>query len=141
MKTISKFLISLAAIFFLFGCGDSNSKPEDLGQEFITALYSGDGDKAVKLIDFEALKKGNKKAVDADEKEFVTEKIKSMSASVKEKADKAGGIKEIKLDKAEYNKERDKVRCTYVITFNKDNLTKNENVKLFKKDDKWYIDL
>ena len=141
MKTISKFLISLAAIFLLFGCGDNHSNPEELGKEFVSALYAGEGDKAIKMIDFEVLLEEKGKKDDDSKVEFVKGKIRSMAASVKKKVEKEGGIKEIKLDKADYNEKKDRVFCNYEITFNKSDFKKYEHVKLFNKNNKWYIDL
>jgi hypothetical protein len=127
MKKILSVLVFIGII--LMGCGSST--PEERAKEFIQIAYSGDGDKLMSMIYIP-------ENAQAGTKEMVTGKMKMAAEASKQKAEKAGGIKNIESSPAKID--GDRATVSVAVTF-QDGKTKNENVRLIKIKDNWLISI
>lgn len=135
MKLLVKLLIGLCIAFMVSSCGGS-STPEAAAKKYIEAVYDGDADKAIAMIEL-ADKDKNTPGVE----DMVTGKMKSAVAKAQEQAKQRGGVKEITTQPATYDDSADKTfaNVTVIINFNDSNPPEKQYTHLIKTDDGWKI--
>ncbi|WP_267523443.1 DUF4878 domain-containing protein [Campylobacter sp. MG1] len=120
---MKKVFFMLCATLFLVACGGDN--PKDIAKNFIESAYNGKVENMMKYLD-----------VPDNQKETAKGKLSMMVLMTAEATNKKGGISNISIIDITENDENANV--TLKITF-KDKSEANENVRLYKKDKKWYV--
>lgn len=134
MKLLVKLLVGLCIVFMVSSCGGS-STPEAAAKKYIEAVYDGDADKAIAMIEL-ADKDKNAPGVE----DMVSGKMKSAVAKAQEQAKQRGGVKEITTQPATYtDDDKTLARVTANISFNDSNLQQKKYIHLIKTDDGWKI--
>ncbi len=131
-------LFVFVSFFALFGCSDNS--PEGVAKGFTEALYDSDFDKALTYLYY--------KTSSEQEKEMTEQLIRGkfetfIPTELNKIEEKFGGIKSISVDKVEMNGD-DKARVKIIMQFKKAYKGVDYNirdVKVFKVDDKWYVQI
>ena len=125
---ISKFFLTTLLMFFV-ACGGP-SQPEEIAVEALNASTKGDVEKLAKYFGIE------KRAKDDSEKTAAKGKLSKVAAGTRNKAEKMGGLKEVKVLESSDEGEMKIVKVQ--MTFgNGENIS--ENIKLEKIDSEWFI--
>ena len=125
---ISKFFLTTLLMFFVACRGPSS--PEEIAVEALKASTKGDVEKLAKYFGIE------KRAKDDSEKTAAKGKLSKVAAGTRNKAEKMGGLKEVKVLESSDEGEMKIVKVQ--MTFgNGENIS--ENIKLEKIDGEWFI--
>ena len=133
LKKMMGFMFLAVAMMTLSACGD---KPDEAGKaavEFIEAVASGDGDKAVSLMYFGDLEKDPMA-------EQITGKFKMIVAEAGKKIKEQGGLGKVEVAKVEYSEDKNKAVVT-LKTVLKNGEEKTENQNMIKVDGKWKVEV
>lgn len=136
MKRLLAGILTLFLAFSLTACGSGGSSPEKVAERYVELVYKGDADGVMKLI---ALKSGDKDEPGVED--MLRGKIKSMMAKAQEKADKAGGVKDITVAPANYSEDKKRADVEVTVTFKKSDTPDIARIRLFNTDDGWKINL
>lgn len=121
---MKKLLLTIVTFLFV-ACGGSN--PEDIANKFYEGIFKGKVDSVVECFEYKQ-----------NTKEAVKGKISMMVLAASENAKKHGGFKSAKTKLI--NKTENTARTTTTLIF-KDGTTKEESLRLYNKDGKWFIQM
>jgi len=145
MRTFFNVLLSICLAVGLSACGSPSDVPEQMGKDFFTAVYDGDSDKALQILDIQNVAnenlKNDSKFGGAALNEMMNGKIKGMVAQQKKKTDERGGLKDVKVVKTELNKEQNAANISYEIFYKNSDVVDKEQMSFVKKDNKWQIEI
>lgn len=137
MKLIMKFLSVFLLALMVTACSNNDS-PEQVAEKFISAIYKGDSDTVINLINFP--KDDDNK--DMDMKMFVKSKMQEALVRGKKFTDDHGGLDKVESAPAEYTNDEKTMAKVKTTIFFKDNTKKEErNISVIKADGKWLINL
>lgn len=122
---MKKILFVLISILVFVACGDNN--PKSIAKDFIESAYNGKVENMMKHLD-----------IKDNEKEAAKGKLSMMVLAVTDYTNKNEGIKEVKV--MDIQEQDDNAKVSIKVIFNNKE-EKIENVKLYKKDKKWFIKL
>ncbi|MFD1244876.1 DUF4878 domain-containing protein [Paralysiella testudinis] len=136
MKRLLAGILSLLMAFSLAACGSGGSSPEKVAERYVELVYKGDADGVLKLIVLKPEER-DKPGVE----DMLRGKIKAMMAKAQEKADKAGGVKDITAAPANYSEDKQRAAVQVTVTFKKSDTPDVARIRLFHTDDGWKINL
>ncbi|MWP62015.1 DUF4878 domain-containing protein [Gilliamella sp. Pas-s25] len=137
MKLLMKFLSVFLLALIVTACSTEDT-PEKVSEKFITAIYKGDTDTVMNLINFP--KDDNNKGMDMTM--LVKSKMQEAIQEEKKFADEHGGLDKIESAPAEYINDEKTMAKIKATVFFKDNTKKDlYDISAIKIDNKWMINL
>ncbi|OCG39858.1 MULTISPECIES: DUF4878 domain-containing protein [unclassified Gilliamella] len=137
MKLVIKFLSIFLLALMVTACSNDDS-PEKVSEKFITAIYKGDTDTVMSLINFPK----DSDNTDMDMRMFVKSKMQEALVRGKKFTDDHGGLDKVESAPAEYTNDEKTMAKVKTTVFFKDNTKKEEkNISVIKADGKWLINL
>ncbi|MWN05668.1 DUF4878 domain-containing protein [Gilliamella sp. Pas-s95] len=137
MKLLMKFLSVFLLALIVTACSTEDT-PEKVSEKFITAIYKGDTDTVMNLINFP--KDDNNKGMDMTM--LVKSKMQEAIQQGKKFADEHGGLDKVESAPAEYTNDEKTMAKVKTTVFFKDNTKKDESsLSVIKTDNKWMINL
>ncbi|MBR6026180.1 MAG: DUF4878 domain-containing protein [Neisseriaceae bacterium] len=133
-QKIFLFFYTIITVFLLTACLPNS--PEKIAEKFMRAVYSGDSQT---VIDMVYIEEENKNKVGMEE--MLRGKLKIMVDDAHDKAQKRGGVKSVKSDKAEYSNNNQQAKVKVHVIFNQNNEEIIEDVKLIKDKKVWKINM
>lgn len=121
---MKKLLLTIVAFLFV-ACGGSN--PEDIANKFFKGVFEGKVDSVVECFEYNQYTK-----------EVVKGKVSMMVLTASEKAKQYGGFKSVKTKLINKTENNAKAITTSIF---KDGTKIDENVSLYNKDGKWFIQM
>lgn len=128
------FFYTIITVLLLTAC--LGNSPEKTAEKFMRAVYSGD---AQTVIDMIYIEEENKNKVGMEE--MLRGKLKIMVDEAHTKAQKLGGVKSVKAEKATYNNNNQQAKVAVRIVFKQDNKEIIESVKLIKDKKEWKVNM
>lgn len=137
MKLIMKFLSVFLLAFMVTACSNNDS-PEQVAEKFISAIYKGDSDTVINLINFP--KDDDNKGMDM--RMFVKSKMQEALQRGKQFADEHGGLDKVESELVKYTNDEKNMAIVSTTVIFKDATKKEEkNISVIKADGKWLINL
>lgn len=122
---MKKLFLAILSIMFLVACG--GNKPEDIAKNFIEYTAKGDIEKMMTYLE-----------IPDKEKEMAKGKLTMLSADFASKVEKNGGLNKVEVISSDIEGDYARVKLKMSL---KNGSSKEENIRLYKKNDKWFIKL
>lgn len=129
------FLAVMFVAVVAVACGGSSDKPEDVAKEFITAFEKGDSKRVLDIIYLD------EKDSTPEAKEMIEGKLGMMVEMAQGEIEAKGGIKEIKIDRVEYNSDKSKAAVYVVVTYKDGEVSGPDEIGTVKTKDGWKAEL
>jgi len=135
MKRLTQYIGILFFTLLAVACSSGESSPEKVAEKYVNAMYSGDADSIMKMIDVPDSEKSSQISM------MVKGKLQDSVIKAKTYAENHGGVDKVEYQPTKYLND-DKTRAVVEINvIFKDSKNKNEKLKLIKVDGNWFIEL
>lgn len=122
---MKKLFLTIFSVLLLVSCGTDG--PEDVAKNFVNYAYEGKIDKLITCVE-----------VSEKDKDLAKGKLSMISSEFTNNINRKGGLKSIETIKKEINENT--AYITLKLHF-KNGGSNNENFRLYKKENRWYIKL
>lgn len=133
MKQVKMFFAVMLFAMVAVACGDAKDSPEDVAKEFMTVFEKGDSKRLMDIIYLD----------DEDNtpeaKEMIEGKLGMMVEMAQGEIKAQGGIKEIKIDRVEYNSDKTTASVYISVTYKDGEESGPDELNTIKTKDGWKV--
>lgn len=135
LKQLKMFFAVMFIAVVAVACGGSSDQPEDVAKEFITVFEKGDSKRLLDIIYID--EKDNM----PETKAMIEGKLSMMVGMAQGEMEAKGGIKDIKVDRVEYNSDKSKAAVYLIVTYKDGEVSGPDEVGTVKTKDGWKVEL
>ena len=135
MKRLAQYIGILFFTLLAVACSSGESSPEKVAEKYVSAMYSGDADTIIKMINIPDSEKSSQVSM------MVKGKLQDGVTRAKAYAENHGGVDKVEYQPTKYLNDDKTLAVVEMNVVFKDNKNKNEKLKLIKVDGNWFIEL
>jgi hypothetical protein len=135
MKRLAQYIGILFFTLLAVACSSGESSPEKVAEKYVSAMYSGDADTIIKMINIPDSEKSSQVSM------MIKGKLQDSVTRAKTYAENHGGVDKVEYQPTKYLNDDKTLAVVEMNVVFKDNKNKNEKLKLIKVDGNWFIEL
>ncbi|PXZ07603.1 hypothetical protein DKK70_07075 [Gilliamella apicola] len=135
MKRLAQYIGILFFTLLAVACSSGESSPEKVAEKYVSAMYNGDADTIIKMINIPDSEKSSQVSM------MIKGKLQDSVTRAKTYAENHGGVDKVEYQPTKYLNDDKTLAVVEMNVVFKDSKNKNEKLKLIKVDGNWFIEL